>query len=153
MPLSALPALLASSFVRLAGCLQKRSAEHLPALLLGILLARPPHRHLLVPRLWHHRRVPQSLQHRLGRRPQHRPDGCCPAGRHRAVPGQGLLASGRRRHPTRRWGPHIEAADLIFRDKPLRQEKTRRVGLTLVCPTENGSDTYTDCGVCKFCWK
>lgn len=47
----------------------------------------------------------------------------------------------------------IEDADLIFRDKPLRQEKTRRIGLTLVCPVENGSDTYTDCGICKFCWK
>jgi hypothetical protein len=47
----------------------------------------------------------------------------------------------------------IEDADLIFRDKPLRQEKVRRIGLTLVCPTESGSDTYTDCGVCKFCWR
>jgi hypothetical protein len=47
----------------------------------------------------------------------------------------------------------IEDADLVFRDRPLRQEKTRRIGLTLVCPTENGSDVDTDCGTCKFCWK
>jgi hypothetical protein len=47
----------------------------------------------------------------------------------------------------------IEDADLIFRDKPLRQVKARRIGLTLVCPTENGSDVYADCVTCKFCWK
>jgi len=40
MPLSGLPALLASCFARLAACLQKRSAARLPALLVGILLAR-----------------------------------------------------------------------------------------------------------------
>jgi hypothetical protein len=47
----------------------------------------------------------------------------------------------------------IEDADLIFRDKPLRKVKARRIGLTLVCPTENGSNVHSDCGTCKVCWK
>lgn len=40
MPFSALPALVASCFLRLASCLQKRSAARLPALLVGVLFAK-----------------------------------------------------------------------------------------------------------------
>lgn len=46
-----------------------------------------------------------------------------------------------------------ETVDLVFRDKPLRTTVSRRVGLAMVCPVENGTDADTDCGRCKVCWK
>jgi hypothetical protein len=45
--------------------------------------------------------------------------------------------------------PH---ADVVFRTRPLRGTVHRRVGLALVCPTENGVGTHTDCARCGHCW-
>jgi hypothetical protein len=41
-------------------------------------------------------------------------------------------------------------ADLVFRVHRLRRTVQKRVGLALVCPTENGI-TDTDCGRCRVC--
>jgi hypothetical protein len=50
--------------------------------------------------------------------------------------------------------PIPEGVDLIFRVHRLRRRPARRIGLTLVCPTENGStDHKTDCGRCGRCWQ
>jgi hypothetical protein len=47
--------------------------------------------------------------------------------------------------------PH---ADLVFRTLPLRRTVLKRVGLALVCPTENGATGHrTDCGRCGICWR
>jgi Gene product 88 len=48
-----------------------------------------------------------------------------------------------------------EGVDLVFRVHRLRRRPARRVGLTLVCPTENGftGPHRTDCGTCGLCWK
>jgi hypothetical protein len=47
-----------------------------------------------------------------------------------------------------------QAADLIFRVHRLRKMPAKRIGLTLVCPTENGvTGCKTDCGKCGVCWK
>jgi hypothetical protein len=47
-----------------------------------------------------------------------------------------------------------EGVDLVFRAHRLRRRPARRIGLTLVCPTENGStDHKTDCGRCGRCWQ
>ena len=46
----------------------------------------------------------------------------------------------------------IELSDLVFRAQPLRKTPSRRIGLTLVCPVENGSGKDTDCGRCGVCW-
>jgi hypothetical protein len=45
-------------------------------------------------------------------------------------------------------------ADLVFRTLPLRRTVQKRVGLALVCPTENGATGHrTDCGRCGVCWR
>jgi hypothetical protein len=50
--------------------------------------------------------------------------------------------------------PVPEDADLVFRVHRLRRRPARRIGLTLVCPTENGSTgDSTDCGRCGRCWQ
>lgn len=46
----------------------------------------------------------------------------------------------------------METVDLVFRVRRLRREPARRIGLSLVCPVENGSDRKTDCGTCRHCW-
>jgi len=47
--------------------------------------------------------------------------------------------------------PH---ADLVFRTRPLRRTVQKRVGLALVCPTENGATGHrTDCERCRVCWR
>jgi hypothetical protein len=44
-------------------------------------------------------------------------------------------------------------ADLVFRTLPLRRSVQKRVGLTLVCQTENGATGHrTDCSLCGVCW-
>jgi hypothetical protein len=44
--------------------------------------------------------------------------------------------------------------DLVFRVHRLRRRPARRIGLTLVCPTENGvTGDRTDCGRCGLCWR
>jgi hypothetical protein len=48
--------------------------------------------------------------------------------------------------------PVPEGVHLVFRVRRLRRRPARRVGLALVCPTENGV-TKTDCGRCGHCWK
>src|SRR5262249_51175469 len=50
-------------------------------------------------------------------------------------------------------GPVPEGADLVFRVHRLRREPTKRIGLTLVCPVEQGSGTSTTCTSCGLCWK
>ena len=47
----------------------------------------------------------------------------------------------------------METVDLVFRVRKLRSEPAKRIGLSLVCPVENGSDKETDCGTCRLCWK
>jgi hypothetical protein len=42
--------------------------------------------------------------------------------------------------------------DLVFRIRSLRNTTVKRIGLTLVCPVENGI-TKTTCGQCGFCWQ
>jgi hypothetical protein len=50
--------------------------------------------------------------------------------------------------------PVPPGADLVFRVQRLRRRPARRIGLTLVCPTENGlTGDRTDCGRCGHCWK
>ncbi len=41
-------------------------------------------------------------------------------------------------------------ADLVFRVRRLRGTVAKRIGLAMVCPTENGI-TDTDCGRCRVC--
>jgi hypothetical protein len=48
--------------------------------------------------------------------------------------------------------PIPAGVDLIFRVPSLRKTKIRRVGLTLVCPTEQGRETSTTCTSCRHCW-
>jgi hypothetical protein len=44
--------------------------------------------------------------------------------------------------------------DLVFRNHPLRRRRMKRVGLTLVCPTEQGQHNHTGtCANCGLCWK
>jgi Gene product 88 len=46
-----------------------------------------------------------------------------------------------------------DEADLVFRVCELRQEPAKRIGLTMVCPTEQGKQApKTDCGRCGQCW-
>jgi Gene product 88 len=50
--------------------------------------------------------------------------------------------------------PVPDGVDLVFRVHRLRRRPAKRIGLTLVCPTENGSTgNKTDCGRCGHCWK
>src|SRR5206468_648529 len=46
------------------------------------------------------------------------------------------------------------SGDLVFRVRGLRREPARRIGLVLVCPTENGTTArHTDCERCGNCWQ
>jgi hypothetical protein len=119
MPLSALPALLASCFTRLARCLQKRSAEHLPALLVGILLARG-------------RRTVTSWFRAAGITAEFRKayTTVWAVGRNTDLMGAALLGAiepcldkaclrlAIDDTPTRRWGPQIEGADIHHNPTP-----------------------------------
>jgi hypothetical protein len=51
-------------------------------------------------------------------------------------------------------GDEAEGAHLVFRTRPLRAP-ARRVGLTLVCPTENGGPRAADttCTSCRRCFE
>jgi hypothetical protein len=49
--------------------------------------------------------------------------------------------------------PVPEGVDLVFRVHRLRREPAKRIGLTLVCPVEQGSGTSTTCTSCGLCWK
>jgi hypothetical protein len=42
---------------------------------------------------------------------------------------------------------------LIFRVHPLRREPLKRIGLTLVCPAEQGREHSTTCSTCARCWR
>jgi len=45
-------------------------------------------------------------------------------------------------------------SDLVFRVVRLRKRVAKRIGLTMVCPVENGATGHrTDCGRCGVCWK
>jgi hypothetical protein len=46
-----------------------------------------------------------------------------------------------------------EGVDLIFRVHRLRRRPAKRIGLTLVCPVEQGSGAGTTCTSCGVCWK
>ena len=49
--------------------------------------------------------------------------------------------------------PVPEAAAVVFRIRRLRRLAVRRIGLSLVCPRENGATGQrTDCGRCGVCW-
>ena len=52
-------------------------------------------------------------------------------------------------------GDSPSGADLAFRTRRLRREPARRVGLTLVCPTENGTRHVADvtCTSCRQCFE
>ena len=43
--------------------------------------------------------------------------------------------------------------DLVFRIHRLRRQPAKRIGLTLVCPVEQGSGNSTTCTSCGLCWK
>lgn len=48
----------------------------------------------------------------------------------------------------------LPQGDLVFRIHRLRRTVAKRVGLTLVCPTENGATEHrTDCDRCGICWE
>lgn len=47
----------------------------------------------------------------------------------------------------------VAVADLIFRVQALRSAPTKRIGLTVVCPVENGGNNPPTCSTCKICWK
>jgi hypothetical protein len=49
--------------------------------------------------------------------------------------------------------PVPEGVDLIFRVHRLRRRPAKRIGLTLVCPVEQGSGAGTTCTACGVCWK
>jgi hypothetical protein len=50
--------------------------------------------------------------------------------------------------------PVPPGVDLVFRTYRLRRQPAKRVGLSLICPVENGSTGQrTDCGRCGVCWK
>jgi hypothetical protein len=49
--------------------------------------------------------------------------------------------------------PVPEGADLVFRVHRLRRRRAKRIGLTLVCPVEQGSGNHTTCTSCGLCWK
>jgi hypothetical protein len=52
-------------------------------------------------------------------------------------------------------GDSPSGADLAFRTRRLRREPARRLGLTLVCPTENGEPRAADttCTSCRRCYE
>jgi hypothetical protein len=43
--------------------------------------------------------------------------------------------------------------DLVFRVHRLRKTPRKRIGLTLVCPTEQGREHTTTCSTCAHCWR
>jgi hypothetical protein len=43
--------------------------------------------------------------------------------------------------------------DLVFRVHGLRRNPAKRIGLTLVCPVEQGSGAGTTCSTCGLCWR
>jgi hypothetical protein len=43
--------------------------------------------------------------------------------------------------------------DLVFRVHRLRKTPRKRIGLTLVCPTEQGREHTTTCSSCAHCWR
>jgi hypothetical protein len=43
--------------------------------------------------------------------------------------------------------------DLVFRVHGLRRNPAKRIGLTLVCPVEQGSGAGTTCSTCGVCWR
>jgi hypothetical protein len=49
--------------------------------------------------------------------------------------------------------PVPDGVDLIFRVHRLRKMPLKRIGLTLVCPTEQGREHSTTCTSCGICWK
>jgi hypothetical protein len=50
--------------------------------------------------------------------------------------------------------PVPEGADLVFRVHRLRHRPVKRIGLSLVCPVEQGSGNHqTTCATCGVCWK
>jgi hypothetical protein len=49
--------------------------------------------------------------------------------------------------------PVPAGVDLVFRVHALRKEPTRRIGLALVCLTEQGRESATTCSTCGVCWR
>jgi hypothetical protein len=49
--------------------------------------------------------------------------------------------------------PVPAGVNLVFRNHPLRRRPQRRIGLTLVCPTEQGRGRSTTCTNCAICWR
>jgi protein gp88 len=49
--------------------------------------------------------------------------------------------------------PVPQEADLVFRVHRLRRRQVKRIGLTLVCPVEQGGGGSTTCTSCGVCWK
>jgi hypothetical protein len=48
----------------------------------------------------------------------------------------------------------VPNTDLVFRIHWLRRRPAKRIGLSLVCVTENGiANARTDCGRCGLCWR
>jgi hypothetical protein len=43
--------------------------------------------------------------------------------------------------------------DLVFRVHRLRKTPRKRIGLTLVCPTEQGREHTLTCSTCAHCWR
>jgi hypothetical protein len=43
--------------------------------------------------------------------------------------------------------------DLIFRVHRLRKTPRKRIGLSLICPTEQGREHTTTCSTCAHCWR
>jgi hypothetical protein len=49
--------------------------------------------------------------------------------------------------------PVPQGVDLVFRVRSLRKTPLKRIGLTLVCPTEQGREHSTTCTTCGVCWR
>ena len=49
--------------------------------------------------------------------------------------------------------PIPAAVDLVFRIRALRKSPLKQLGLTLVCPTEQGREHSTTCTTCGVCWR
>jgi hypothetical protein len=49
--------------------------------------------------------------------------------------------------------PVPAGVDLVFRVHVLRREPQRRVGLTMICPTEQGRESTATCSTCGVCWR
>jgi hypothetical protein len=119
MSLSHLPALLASAFLRLAGCLDPRSARRLPALLIGLLLARGRRTvtaWLRAAGLAHDYRRAYSTVAACGRRTRGQALGVLSAVR--PLTGPGRLTVALDDTPTPRWGPCVEAAGIHHNPTP-----------------------------------